>query len=100
MTTKSGKNSARTLVLKRIGHKYGVVPLGACRQQGDRRADQFLDIADILHSLRGQVVPAARTPGGRLPALQRLVHGLDPRLRALARRQVVYSLAVEPIARA
>src|SRR5690606_38244967 len=82
----------------RIGNKYGVVPLGAGRQERHRRADQLLDVADILDRLRRKIVPAARAGGGALPALERLVDRLDARLRALAGRQVVDDLAVEPVA--
>src|SRR5690606_35134653 len=86
------------LVLKRVRHKYRVFPLRAGGQQGDRCANQFLDMADIFDRLRRQIVPASRTPCRVFPAFQRLIDRLDPRLRALACRQIINLLAVQPIA--
>ena len=43
------------LVLKRIGHKYRVVPFRAGGKQRHRGADQFLDVADIFDGLRRQM---------------------------------------------
>src|SRR5262245_59880274 len=88
------------LILKWVGHKYRIVAFRAGGEHCDRCADQFLDVAHIFHRLRRQIVPAPRTPRCPFPALQRLVHRLDPGLGALTRRQIVDLLAIEPVARA
>ena len=84
--------------LERIVDENRVLALGTGRQQGHRRADQFLDPPDILDRLRRQFRPGAGAGGRALPALDGLVDRLDPRLRALAGRQIVDLLAVEPVA--
>ncbi|HRJ50114.1 MAG TPA: glycosyltransferase family 39 protein, partial [Phycisphaerales bacterium] len=61
-------DGAQKLILKRVRHKYRVVPLGACGQERHRSPDQFLDMAHILDRLCRQVVPAARPAGCALPA--------------------------------
>src|SRR5438445_11010907 len=85
------------LVLKRIGHKYRVVPFRAGGEECYRRADQLLDVSDIFDGLGRKVVPAARAGGGAFPPFQRLVDRFDTRLRPLARRPAVDHLAVDAV---
>src|SRR5690349_21319704 len=84
--------------MKRIGNKYRVVAFGAGGQQSDRRADQFLDIAHILDCLSRKLAPAPCAGRGSLPAFERLVDGLDPRLLTLPRRKIIDHFAVEFVA--
>src|SRR5262249_61459281 len=85
------------LRLERIAHQDSVLPFRARREQSHRTADQLLDSADVFYRLRGQLGPGACAGGALVPARDRLVDRLDPRLGKLARRQIVDLAPVQPI---
>lgn len=87
--------SPRTLVLKRISHKYGVVTLRTCRQKRDRRPDQLFDLTDIFDCLSRQIRPFSGTDGRFFPAFQRDIDRLNTSLRTLACRKMVDFLTVK-----
>src|SRR4029077_3481590 len=87
-----------SLSLEWILDQDSILAFRACGKQSNRTTHQFFDPANIFDRLRRQVGPGARIGGGFLPAFDRLVDRLDPRLSALARRQIVDFLAVEEIA--
>ena len=64
--------------MKGIRHKYRVLALGTGRQQRHRRADQLLDVTDILHGLCRQVV---------LPALEQTILSGELRFERWIRAQ-------------
>src|SRR5215218_5933505 len=84
--------------LESVSHEDRVVPLGGCREDCDRAADQLLDPADIFDRLGRKVGPGAGAGGGLAPALHLLVDRLDAGLGSLARREIVQGLAVEAVA--
>src|SRR3989344_4195214 len=81
-----------------IADQYRIFALGRGRYQRHRTLDQFLDTLDILDGLSGQVNPAARAGCRIMPAFHFLINGLDRRLVAGVRREIVEHLAVEPVA--
>lgn len=87
--------SPRTLVLKRISHKYGVVTLRTCRQKRDRRPDQFFHLTDIFNCLSRQIRPFSGADGRFFPAFQRDIDRLDTSLRTLACGKMIDFLPVE-----
>ena len=83
---------------QRVPHEDRILTLRRCGEHRDRAADQFLDPPDILDGLARQVRPGAGAGRGLAPALHILVDRLDLGLSALARREIVQFLAVEPVA--
>src|SRR6266850_1292853 len=86
------------LSLKRVLYQNSILAFGAGGKQRDRATDQFLDPPDIFDGLRRQIRPGAGIRGRLLPALDGFINRLDPRLRALAGRQMVDLAAVQPVA--
>src|SRR5579864_1414793 len=86
------------LSLEWILHKNSILAFWAGGKQGDRTTHQFLDPANILNRLRGQIGPGAGMSGRFLPTFDCLIDRRHPRLRAFTGRQVVDVLAAQPVA--
>src|SRR6185436_1339857 len=72
----------------------------ARRQERDRASDQFLDAPDIFDGLGRQLRPVSRARRWFLPAVDRFIHRLVPRLRLFAGRKIVDFTAIQPVAHA
>src|ERR1700710_867442 len=86
------------LSLERVLYQNSILAFRAGGKQCNRTTYEFLDPADVFNGLRRQIRPGASIGGRLLPAFDGLVDRLDPRLRALARRQMVDLLAVQHVA--
>src|SRR3954451_1445761 len=86
------------LSLEWILYQNSILAFRAGGKQRDRAADQFLDPAGVFDGLGRQIRPGTGIRGRLLPSLDDLIDRLDPGLRALAGREMVDLLAVQPIA--
>src|SRR5208283_3328112 len=85
-------------ILKWIVDENGVVSFGTCRQERDGNANQFFDPSHVFYRLRRQFGPGPSLARRALPAFDRLVERLDPRLLRLGGRQIVDLSAVQAVA--
>src|SRR6185369_7826923 len=88
------------LSLERVLDQNSILAFRAGGKQGDWAAHQFLHPADVFDGLCRQIRPGTGIGGRLLPAFNGLIDRHDPRLRALARRQIVDFLAVQHVANA
>src|SRR5690606_35286106 len=87
-----------SLILERISHQNCVLAFRARGQDCYRCTDEFLNMAHILDCLGWKIVPATSALGCIVPTFEAFIDRLKTRLCALACRQIINHLAIEPVA--